>query len=142
MSKLLELKSTREHLWHDAIKFLSEHRQDDGLLSSEDEQHYRFMMEGIFALDKETDRLKEQAKKDREIRQAEEERPVLGIKPYYVAAWQRIGAIAEAIERQCQSLNGDTKLVQRWANEIGCQCALIESLTDEDHVEIYNTLRE
>lgn len=142
MSKLLELKSTRAHLWNDAKEFLFTHCQDDGVLSSEDEQHYRFMVEGVCALGDEIDRLTEQAKIDREIRKAEEERPVIGIKPYYVAAWQRIGALAEAIERQYHSPNGDTKLVQRWANEIGWQCSLIESLTDEDHVEIYNTCRE
>lgn len=142
MNKLLELKEKRARLRNDAKEFLAEHCQDDGLLSSEDETHYHYMLEGIYALDHEIDRLTEQAKTDREIRQAEEERPVIGIKPYYVAAWQRIGALAEAIERQYQSLNGDTKLVQRWANEIGWQCSLIESLTDEDHVDIYNTLRE
>lgn len=132
MNKLLELKEKRAHLWNDAKEFLFTHCPDDGVLSSEDEQTYHFMVEGVCALGDEIDRLTEQAKIDREIRQAEEERPVPGIKPYYVAAWQRIGALAEAIERQYQSLNGDTKSVQRWANEIGWQCALIESLTDEE----------
>lgn len=58
------------------------------------------------------------------------ERPVLGVKPYHVAAWQRIGELAEAIERQYQSDKGDTELVQMWAAEIGWQCSIIESLND------------
>lgn len=130
MNKLLELKEKRARLWNDAKEFLSAHRRDDGLLSSEDEKTYSYMVESVYALGDEIGRLTEQAKIDREILQSEEERPVLGIKPYYVAAWQRIGALAEAIERQYQSPNGDTQLVQRWAAEIGWQCSLIESLND------------
>ena len=62
--------------------------------------------------------------------ETEEEKPVLGTKPYYVAAWQRIGELAEAIERQYQSNKGDTELVQMCAAEIGWQCSIIESLND------------
>lgn len=134
MNKLLELKEKRARLWNDAKEFLSAHRQDDGLLSSEDEKTYSYMVESVYALGDEIGRLIEQAKIDREIRKSEEEKPVLGIKPYYVAAWQRIGALAEAIERQYQSPNGDTQLVQRWAAEIGWQCSLIESLNEVETV--------
>jgi len=62
----------------------------------------------------------------------DEQKPVLGVKPYYVAAWQRIGDLAEAIERQFESPNGDTELVQKWAAEIGWQCSMIESLKEEE----------
>lgn len=59
-----------------------------------------------------------------------EQKPVLGVKPYYIAAWNRIGELAEAIERQYEIPNGDTKLVQKWAAEIGWQCSMIESLKE------------
>lgn len=61
----------------------------------------------------------------------EERKPPLGVKPFYVAAWQRIGELIGAIERQYESGDGDTKLVQKWANEIGWQATIIESLRSE-----------
>ena len=64
-----------------------------------------------------------------------EQKPVLGVKPYYIAAWKRIGELAEAIERQYEIPNGDTKLVQKWAAEIGWQCSMIESLKEEEHAD-------
>lgn len=128
MNRMHELEDKRARLWNDTKEFLYSHRQADGLLSSEDEKTYQNMLQGVYALGNEIDRLREQARIDREIDRPEEKKPVLGIKPYYVAAWQRIGELAEAIERQYQSVDGDTKLVQEWASEIGWQCCIIESL--------------
>lgn len=124
MNRMLELKEKRERLWNDAKEFLNTRRRSDWSLSSEDENIYRNMLEGVYALGDAIDLLREQAGIDREI-----DRPdVPGIKPYYLAAWQRIGDLAEAIERQCWSGDGDTKPVQKFAAEIGWQCSMIESL--------------
>lgn len=62
--------------------------------------------------------------------QPDASKPPIGVKPYYVAAWQRIGELIDAIERQYESHDGDAKLVEKWANEIQWQCSLIESLRD------------
>lgn len=59
-------------------------------------------------------------------------KPSLGVKPYWVAAWSRIGELASAIERQHESPKPNTKLVEKWANEISWQCTIIEALRGDD----------
>lgn len=53
------------------------------------------------------------------------EKPPLGVRPAWVAAWQRIGELAEGIVRQYESNNGDVDLVQLWSKEIDVQCKII-----------------
>jgi len=53
------------------------------------------------------------------------EKPPLGVRPAWVAAWQRIGELAEGIVRQYESNNGDVDLVQLWSKEIDVQCRII-----------------
>lgn len=64
--------------------------------------------------------------------QQEPQKPALGVAPYYVSAWRRIGELAEAIQRQYEQADGDPKLVDQWAKEIGWQCALIESMREDE----------
>ena len=52
-------------------------------------------------------------------------KPPLGVRPAWVAAWQRIGELAEGIVRQYESNNGDVDLVQLWSKEIDVQCRII-----------------
>lgn len=54
------------------------------------------------------------------------DKPPLGVKPAYVVAWQRIGELIEAIERQYESPSGDAEKVRDWAEEIEMQCEIIE----------------
>ena len=67
------------------------------------------------------------------LRIAELEKPPLGVKPYYITAWSRIGELAEAIYRQYEAAKGDPELVSRWAEEIGWQCAMIQSLEEAEN---------
>ena len=60
------------------------------------------------------------------------QKPALGVAPYYVSAWRRIGELTEAIQRQYEQADGDPKLVDQWAKEIGWQCALLESMKEDD----------
>ena len=64
--------------------------------------------------------------------QQEPQKPALGVAPYYVSAWQRIGELTEAIQRQYEQADGDPKLVDQWAKEIGWQCALIENMREDE----------
>lgn len=54
--------------------------------------------------------------------------PPLGAKPYYIAAWSRIGELIDAIERQYETGDGDAKLVELWAKEIVLQAKLIGAM--------------
>ena len=56
----------------------------------------------------------------------------LGVMPAELAAWSRIADLVDAIKRHCESTNGNAKLVKRWANEITWQCALIESMEEDE----------
>ena len=60
------------------------------------------------------------------------EKPPLGVTPADLAAWRRIANLADAIRRQYESQNGNAKLVKKWANEITWQCALIESMEEDE----------
>ena len=62
----------------------------------------------------------------------EQKKPPIGLKPAYVAAWQRIGELIDAIKRQYESANGKPELVSKWAEEIGWQCTIIETFTDRE----------
>ena len=61
-----------------------------------------------------------------------QQKPPLGVKPSWMVAWQRIGELADAIERQYESSNGNYKLVEKWAQEIGWQCSIIEAFEDQE----------
>ena len=54
------------------------------------------------------------------------EKPPLGVRPAWIAAWQRIGELAEGICRQYESPERKTELVEKWAFEIMQQCHVIE----------------
>ena len=66
-----------------------------------------------------------------------DKKPPLGVKPAWIVAWSRIAELCDAIERQYESQNGDPKLVEKWAQEIGWQCTMIESLKDEETEETF-----
>lgn len=63
------------------------------------------------------------------------EKPPLGVRPAWIAAWQRIGELAEGIIRQCENATGKADLCKEWASEIILLCEFIEkaapSLTEE-----------
>ena len=61
-----------------------------------------------------------------------DKKPPLGVKPAKMVAWSRIGELAEAIKRQYESGNGKAELCEKWAVEIGWQCALIQSMTEQE----------
>ena len=63
--------------------------------------------------------------------------PPLGVKPAWMVAWSRIAELCGAIERQYESQNGDPELVEKWAQEIGWQCSMIEALKEEDAEKTY-----
>ena len=67
----------------------------------------------------------------KEAAEMNNEKPPLGISPCYIAAWRRIGELIGAIERQCCSRKRNTKLVEKWANEITWQTTMIEALQEE-----------
>lgn len=128
MNIILKLRERRAKLWNDTKIFLENHRLDNGLLSVEDQAIYEKMEADVFALGREIERLERQNAIDREINKPQEQKPPHGVKPYYVAAWQRIGELIEAIERQYESADGDAGLVEKWANEISWQASMIEAL--------------
>lgn len=41
-----------------------------------------------------------------------------------------------AIERQYESPDGDARLVEKWAQEIGWQCSIIEAFEDEEESRV------
>lgn len=59
------------------------------------------------------------------------EKPPLGVKPACMAAWSRIAELIAAIERQYESPNGDSRLVEKWAEEIGWQCSIIQVFREQ-----------
>ena len=54
------------------------------------------------------------------------DKPALGVKPAWLCAWQRIGELTDAIERQYQSDDGNAELAEKWAEEIVMQCKIIQ----------------
>ena len=59
-----------------------------------------------------------------------DKKPPIGVKPAWMAAWQRISELIDAIERQYESHNGDANLVKLWAEEITWQCSIIEAFRE------------
>lgn len=55
---------------------------------------------------------------------AKNERPPLGVKPYYIAASERIEALAGAIERYAENVDTEYEKISQWAEEIKMQCAI------------------
>lgn len=66
-----------------------------------------------------------------------DKKPPLGVKPAWMVAWNRIAELCEAIERQYESHNGDHELVEKWAQEIGWHCSIIEALKDDKDEETF-----
>ena len=128
MNKIKELREKREKLWNSTKIFLDNHLLDNGLLSIEDQTIYEKMKADVVALGREIERLERQAAIDRKIDEPQDQKPPLGVKPYYVAAWQRIGELIGAIERQYESADGSAELVEKWANEIIWQASMIKAL--------------
>lgn len=62
--------------------------------------------------------------------QQSEEKPNIGVKPYYIAAWGRIRELANAISRHCSNEKRDEKFVGKLAEEIELQCLMIETLRE------------
>ena len=55
---------------------------------------------------------------------AKNERPPLGVKPYYIAASERIEALAGAIERYAENVYTEYEKIMEWAEEIKMQCMI------------------
>lgn len=55
---------------------------------------------------------------------AKNERPPLGVKPYYIAASERIEALAGAIERYAENVDTEYETIMEWAEEIKMQCMI------------------
>lgn len=55
---------------------------------------------------------------------AKNERPPLGVKPYYIAASERIEALAGAIERYAENVDTEYEKIMQWAEEIKMQCMI------------------
>lgn len=53
-------------------------------------------------------------------------KPPLGARPAWLVAWDRIGELAEGIERQYQASDGDIETVLLYAGEIQAQCLIIQ----------------
>lgn len=62
--------------------------------------------------------------------QQSEEKPNIGVEPYYIAAWGRIRELADAISRHWSNEKRDEKFVGKLAEEIKLQCSMIEALRD------------
>lgn len=58
------------------------------------------------------------------------EKPEMGVAPWWLVAWSRIGELSGAIVRQYESNHGDAELVEVWAKEIILQCQIIQNLSN------------
>ena len=67
MNKIQELRENRAKVWEQAKKFLDEHRQDNGLISPEDNTTYEKMEQEVVDLGKEIERLERQETIDRQL---------------------------------------------------------------------------
>lgn len=67
MSKIQELREKRAKVWEQAKTFLDDHRQDNGLIKSEDNAIYEKMEDEVMNLGKEIERLERQEAMDREL---------------------------------------------------------------------------
>ncbi len=67
MGRIQELREKRASVWDKAKKFLDEHRQDNDLISPEDNAVYEKMEQEVIDLGKEIERLERQELLDREL---------------------------------------------------------------------------
>jgi HK97 family phage major capsid protein len=67
MSKIQELREQRAKVWEQAKAFLDEHRQENGLIKTEDNEAYEKMEGEVVNLGKEIERLERQEMMDREL---------------------------------------------------------------------------
>lgn len=67
MSRIQELREKRATIWEGAKKFLDEHRQENGLISPEDNAIYERMEQEVVDLGREVERLERQEMMDREL---------------------------------------------------------------------------
>ena len=67
MSRIQELREKRASVWESAKKFLDEHRQENGLISPEDNATYKKMEQEVVDLGREVERLERQEMMDREL---------------------------------------------------------------------------
>ena len=118
MNQIAELMEKRNALWKRAENFKEGRIIGDAFITLADEANYNAMMDEVCQLD---------------LRIAELKKPPLGAEPYWLHAWSRIGELAEAICRQYEAAHGDPKLVSEWAAEIGWQCAMIQSLQEDEN---------
>jgi hypothetical protein len=58
------------------------------------------------------------------VKMAKNERPPLGVKPYYIAASERIEDLADAIKRYAPNCDTEYEKISQWAEEIKMQCAI------------------
>lgn len=70
MNKILELREKRAKTWENAKNFLDNRRNDNGLISDEDNAVYEKMEAEVVSLGKEIDRLERQAAIDLELSKA------------------------------------------------------------------------
>ena len=54
-----------------------------------------------------------------------ENKPAIGVKPYWLVAWTRIEDLANGIIRQCEISSGDLELIEKFAYEIILQKKLL-----------------
>ena len=69
MNQILTLREKRANLWNETKAFLDSHRDQDGMVSAEDNATYEKMEADVVALGKEIERLERQAVIDREMEQ-------------------------------------------------------------------------
>lgn len=130
MNQIAELRRKRARLWEHAKAYVAKRTAEGKDLTEEEEAAYDAMVAEVKQLGCEIEELEREA-----VRQLESQpvKPPLGAEPYYITAWSRIGELAEAICRQYEAAKGDPELVSRWAEEIGWQCAMIQSLEEAEN---------
>src|SRR6056297_969482 len=67
MSKIQELREKRAKVWEQTKVFLDEHRKENGLINSEDNEAYEKVEDEVVSLGKEIERLERQENMDREL---------------------------------------------------------------------------
>lgn len=59
-----------------------------------------------------------------------QEKPPVGVKPYYILSGERISDLAGAIQRYSRTKK--YKIIKLWAKEIICHCDLIKKLSEQE----------
>lgn len=130
MNQIAELRRKRARLWKHAKAYVAKRTVEGQDLTEKEEAVYDAMVAEVKQLGREIEELEREAVHQLE---SQPEKPPLGVEPYYITAWSRIGELAEAICRQYEAAKGDPKLVSRWAEEIRWQCAMIQSLQEDEN---------